>query len=239
MKTKDKKVWAIAYINRTFIEQAESELAMYEELEGVEIYIPTVKILKKKFKGKQLYEFIPLLFNYGFFSIPFKKACDPEYLLQLRHKITCIYGWVKDPASSLAENHHMREDNQGFSKSIPRAALAKDKEVSRMIKASQTNSVYGKQDLEKLNKGDYIKLEGYPFDGMPAEIITINHRKKEVKVKLMIDEITKDITVSFDNVFYTVYKNFNEKSRESSSDELKEKYGQNTIDHITWKNQIS
>ena len=51
-------------------------------------------------------------------------------------------------------------------------------------------------------------------------------------VKLNIEAIVKEVTVSFENVFYTVYKNFNEATREESSDEMAEKYGENAIDHI-------
>lgn len=235
LKTDD--VWVIAYINRQHIALAEEELKLWK-YDYVQAYIPTVRVLKKQFKGKNEFEFVPLLFNYGFFKVPYEKACDPEFLSTLRHRITCIYGWVKDPLKEVTRNPHLREDNEGFDNAIPRAAVATDKEVSRLVKASKSMSIYNKADLKQFKKGDYIKLEGYPFEGMPAEILRINHRKGEVVVKLMMDEIVKEVTVSFENVFYTIYKNFNENSRETSTDELRDRYGENSIDHITWKNKL-
>lgn len=237
MGRKPDKVWAIAYINRSFIPLVEEEIKRYNYKE-VEIYIPTVKILRKQFKGKNMFEMVPLLFNYGFFKLPWDMACNAEKLLELRHRISCIHGWVRDPSSDLVNNFSMRGDNDNFRQALPRTAIATDEEVARMTKASQGMSIYCEEDLKRLKTGEYIKLEGYPFEGMPAEILNINHKKKEVRVKLLMDAIVKEIKVSFDNVFYTIYKDFEEESREVSSDELKEKYGENTIDHITWKRQM-
>lgn len=232
----DDKVWVIAYINRDYINVANEEIEMYN-YENVEAYIPTVRVLKKQFKGKNLFEFVPLLFNYGFFKIPYSDACDPEFLLTLRHRITCIYGWVKDPARAVTE-FNLMADNQDPVRALPKAAIATDGEVARLVKASKSMSIYTEKDLEQFKPGDFIKLEGYPFEGMPAQIIRINKKKGEVKVKLMIDEIVKEVTVSFENVFYTIYKNFNENSREASTDEMKDRLGENSIDHITFKNKL-
>ena len=227
----DRTVWTIAYINRGFIDIAQKELERYGYNE-IEAYIPTVRLLKKKFKGKNVFEFVPLLFNYGFFKMPYNKAINPDYLMELRQRITCIYAWVKDPAKIYPNKTNLRKDNSGFIDALPQAAIATDKEVSRMIKASQSMSIYCSEDLKRINSGDHLILQGYPFDGMPAEIIKINHKKGEVVVKLNIEAIVKEVTVSFENVFYTVYKNFNEATREESSDEMAEKYGENAIDHI-------
>lgn len=230
-------VWVIAYINRTHMSIVEQELTQWE-YKDVEAYIPTVKVLKKQFKGKQLFEMVPLLFNYGFFKIPYNDACNPEFLMTLRHRISCIYAWVKDPITTLSESPRLRTDNGNFTNSIPKAATATDKEITHLVKASATNGIYTQDDLKQFKTGDYIKLEGYPFEGMPAEILKINHKRGEVKVKLMMDEIVKEVTVSFENVFYTIYKDYSEKGRETSTDELKEKYGENSIDHITWKRNM-
>lgn len=228
-----KTAWLIAYINRDHISIAQDELKKYGH-KDVEAYIPTVRILTKKFKGKNHFEFVPLLFNYGFFKVPLEKAKNPDYLMELRHHITCIYAWVKDPINI---QKNLRKDNKSSSYALPAAAIATDKEVTRMIKASESMSIYCAEDLKRIKPGDHLKLEGYPFEGMPAEVISINHKKGDVKVRLDIENVVREVTVSFENVFYTVYKNYNEDSRESSSDELVEKYGPNTIDHIIYKNQ--
>lgn len=234
-----KQVWLIAYVNRKHIEVVQSELIEYGYKE-VEAYIPTIKVLRKKFKGKNCFEFIPLLFNYGFFKVPYESACNSEYLSELRQRITCIYGWVKDPIKEMQKDRHLKASNTNLSNAIPRAAVATDKEIQEMVKTSGDMGIYTQEDLKRIGPGDYIKLEGYPFEGMPAEVVSINHKKGEVSVKLLIDSFItgKEIKVSFDNVFYTVYKDYRENGRESSSDELNERYGANTIDYIINKRSM-
>lgn len=234
-----KNVWVVAYINRDHIGIAEEELKRYGHKE-VEAYIPTVRLLKKKFKGKNVFEFVPLLFNYGFFKIPYSKAVNPDYLMELRHHITCIYAWVKDPAKTVRSGKSgLKSDNSNNTDALPNCAIATDREVATMVKATESMSIYNAEDLKQFSKGDYIKLEGYPFENMPAEIISINHKKGEVRVKLDIDAIVKEVTVSFENVFYSIYKDFDENSREDSTDELIDRYGPNAIDHITWKRKMT
>lgn len=234
MGIKSNKIWLIAYVNRSYISIAEEELLKYG-YKDIEIYIPTVRVLRKKFKGKEMFELIPLLFNYGFFNIPFEKACQVEYLSKLRQRISCIYGWVKDPIKTISDSPRLRLDNGNFIDALPKAAVAADDEVARMIKATETLSIYNKDDLNRIKPGQYIKLEGYPFDNMPAEVISINHRKREVKVKLLMDSIVQDVTVSFDNVFYSIYKNFDEENRDKSIDDMDNRFGENSIQHLIIK----
>lgn len=233
---KDDKIWAVAYINRKFIDTVEEEIELYDY--DVEAYIPTVKVLTKKFKGKNLFEFVPLLFNYGFFKVSHNDACNPDFLMTLRHRITCIYAWVKDPAALVDSDPRLNISNENFDNAIPRAAIATDEEVAAMVDASDANSIFTQEDLKRIQPGEYIVLEGYPFEGMPAEIIKIDHNKKEVTVKLLIDQISKNMRVSFDNVFYSIYKNYDEQGREKSTDEIKERFGENAVGHITFKNKL-
>lgn len=228
-------VWLIAYINRSFIDIVKRELIQYDYV-GVEAYIPTVKVLRKTFKGQQLFEFVPLLFNYGFFKVPYELACCTESLSEMRNRITAIYAWVKDPTDMMKyEDPGLTYGNSNFINAKPRAAIATDAEVARMVRAADMMSIHSAEDLARFKPGQYIKLEGYPFDDMPAEIITINLKKREVKVKLLIEAIVKEITVSFDNVFYSIYKNYDETDNTISSDELAEKFGENAVDNMILK----
>lgn len=232
IKRNHSKVWLIAYINRSFIDSVTRELIQYD-YDDIEAYIPTVRVLRKTFKGQRMFEFVPLLFNYGFFKVPYQLACSAEALLELRSRITAIYGWVKDPTVTLLnDGPGLRFDNENFINAKPKAAVATDKEVARMIKASESMSIFSAEDLARFKPGQYIKLEGYPFDNMPAEIVKINPKKREVKVKLLMDAIVKEVTVSFDNVFYSIYKNYDEYENNLSSDEMNEKFGENAIDNI-------
>ena len=79
-------VWVVAYISRDHIHSVESDL-LERGFGSIRVYIPTVRILKKQFKNRNIYDYVPLLFNYGFFQIPYDKACNVEFLKRLREEI--------------------------------------------------------------------------------------------------------------------------------------------------------
>jgi len=229
----ENKIWLIAYINRDFISMVASELSHYPELMGIEIYIPTIKLIKKKSKGKNIFDELPLLFNYGFFKMDYVDATNTDFLLEMRHKLSCIYGWVKDPTITLKNRPNFNIENKESSRALPRAAIATDEEVARMVKACNELSIYDKENLESIKIGDYITLQGYPFEGIEAKILYINSNKKEVKVELQLETHFKEVNVSFENVFYTVYKGFENKFREKSLEDMGDI---NMIDALIFKN---
>jgi len=230
----DETVWVIAYINRDHIHLVEKELHQYE-YSKVKVLIPTIKILRKKFKGKDHFEEVPLLFNYGFFSIPIRNAINPEYLSELRQRITCLYGWVKD-ITEMSSHANFRMDDQGIKEALSNLAIAKDSELASLLGEAQIKGVHDSRDIDRLEKGQLIRLKGYPFDDMDAEFISINKSKKEVEVMLHIGEIMKIAKVSFDNVFYTVYEDFDKSSREKSIEEME--INHNVLDKILFKHSL-
>lgn len=245
LKRKKKKktlyVWAIAYIHREHLSRAGYELEHYHYDEsGIEAYIPTVRLIRKKFKGKNQFEMIPLLFNYGFFKIPLDKACDPNWLMEFKKRITCIYGWVKDTSSIKTINPRLNINNTGYHDAIKdmdmlteeqlaaklrafvHCGIATNKEVQSMKDSAETISIFNEDDLKQITIGDFITLKGYPFDGLTAEVLEINSEKQYIKVNLGIDSIMREIQVSFENVIYTIYSGFDpdDNGKEKSIDEL-------------------
>ena len=184
--------------------------------------------MNKQFKNRNIYEYVPFFFNYGFFQLPFTKACDAEFLKQLRVNIPAIYSWVTDPIKTLKDNPKLRYDNL---KGQTQVAIASEKEIAGLLKASENMSIFSDGLIEQLHEGQTITLKGYPYDEMIAEIVSINKRTKKVKVKLLLETFITQATVSFENIFYTVYSNFNEECREKSLDELDSK-GKRNLDKI-------
>lgn len=233
MAKKDNHVWIISYINRDFISKVQDELNHYESLQGIEVYIPTIKLLKKKAKGKNEFQELPLLFNYGFFKVRYEDATNIDFLMAMRHRISCIYAWVKDPSKAVKTRPNLNVGNTESRDALPAAAIATDKEVSRMVKACKDLSIFDKEEIDRIEIGSYITLEGYPFDGIDAKILSINHKRKEVKVELQLGELFREVRVSFENVFYTVYKGFENKTRERSIEDMGDI---NIIDSLVFKN---
>jgi hypothetical protein len=246
--TKLDYVWVIAYINRDHISRVEDDL-LDRGFGAIRVYIPTVRILKKQFKNRNIYEYVPLLFNYGFFQLPYHKACDVEFLRQLREEIPAIYAWVVDPVKVLKDNPHLRFDNKEAEEEeeeelapgelrklkkieqTPNVATAKEEEIVSLLKAAETMSVFSDGIIDQLQEGSFITLQGYPYEGMPAEIVDINKVKKVVKVRLLLETMITTATVSFENIFYTVYSDYDKKLKEKSLEEIGEK-GKRNLDKI-------
>lgn len=215
MADKIKYAWLICYIDSEQILHIEADLKK-KKYGDIEYYIPLVKILKKQFKGKNIYESIPLLFNYGFFKIPITMATNREFLSMMRNDIRGIYAWVKDSMKKAPNSPYFN---------IP-IAIAKPEEIRVLTLEQGNNSIYNSTDLAKVNIGDIVNLKGYPFDNIDAKILRIDFNKCEVKVSLELDDVLcKEVIVSFDNVFYSIYHGGyrDELGNNKSLDEMKEK----------------
>jgi hypothetical protein len=240
-------IWVIAYINRDYIGRVEKDL-LEKGFGAIRVFIPTTRILKKQFKGKNEYEYVPLLFNYGFFQIPYKQACDIDFLKRLKEKIPAIYAWVIDPLQLIKNKPNLRMDNSG--KPLPEeeldeetklrilkhdytptVAIATEEEMVALLKVSENMSVFSDEIVDKLQLGSFITLRGYPYEGMPAEIISINKKEKKVKVRLLLETFITEALVSFENIFYTVYSNFDEDCKEKSLEEIASR-GNRKIDKL-------
>jgi hypothetical protein len=215
MESNENRVWLVAYIVRDYIPNVQKDLTKHG-FDFVKVYIPTVKLLKKQFRGKNIYEEVPLLFNYGFFSIPFYKACDQETLLAMRKKIPCIYSWVKDTMSLVARKPTLRVDNTDLFK--PDVAIIDEREIISLLQTSEYCSVFSEDSIDKLKPKDYLILKGYPYEGIPAEIVKIDKVTKQVKVKLLMESMMHEVSVTFDNVYYTVYSDYDAESPMSTRD---------------------
>lgn len=227
-------LWVVAYISREHIHRVESDL-LSKGFGSIRVYIPTVRILKKQFKNRNIYEYVPLLFNYGFFQIPYHKACDVEFLRKLREEIPAIYGWVLDPAKVISNKPNLRMDNldqEEIKKNgHVKIATATEEEIVELLKAAENMSVFSDGLIEKLREGDFLTLQGYPYDGMTAEVVDINKVKKQVKVRLLLETMITTAVVSFENIFYTVYADFDKSCKERSLEEINAQ-GKRSLDRI-------
>src|SRR5688572_29236437 len=102
--------WLVAYIEAEYIPKVQEDLKKKKDFDEIEVYIPTVKILKKKFKGKEQFEEVPLLFNYGFFKVPRHLAVSRKFLDKMKESISCIFAWVRDPLKVISTHPKMKPD---------------------------------------------------------------------------------------------------------------------------------
>lgn len=237
MPSDEKYCWVCAYIDSALIKHVEKELKRYRRYRRVEAFIPTVKILKKTFKKENFFEEVPLLFNYGFFKVPRKWAKYRDWLEQMRKDISCIYAWVQDPQKVIRTKPRLMADggsvNYSHDGDIP-IATATSREISELIRTSVNIGAHSAEDLGLLKEGDTVVLRGYPFEGISANLVEIDHKRKKVHVKIDtgIFKQSKEISVSFDNVFFTIYHNKNYYPDDLSKDSLDAMVSNNQLDKL-------
>lgn len=224
--------WVCAHIDSAFLKNTKAEMSRHPEYEEIEAFIPTIKVLKKTFKKEHTFDEIPLLFNYGFFKIPRKFAVHRRFLDDMQKNISCIYSWVKDPVKATRPHGGELEiqDIHIF------AATATSKEIAELIKQTINIGAHGAEDLNLLKEGDLVTLRGYPWEGLEATLLEIDHKKQRVKVQLVMFSESKQIYVSFDNVFFTIYHNKNYDDSLTIKNSLEAMNDNNQADKAHFKN---
>ena len=181
--------WMIIYIDRnkfldTGIEKVEKEY-------GIEIVVPVTRVLKGKHRGRNNYEDVPYLFNFGFLRVPKSRRYDIDYLVKLKREIPLLLGFLRDTTLP----------SQGFN-----FAMISSREVNRIIRDAGQSSIYSEHQEENIKIGDSIKLSGYPFEGLYGVVEKINKEKQNMVISIEISNgAPLKITVPFFNIYYTMY----------------------------------
>lgn len=218
MKNKAEYVWLIAHIDKKKIHTIEKDFKKSNQYIGMEASVPCVQVLKKQFKKKDYFDSVPLLFNYGFFKIPLIWALSDDLLEKFKKDITCISSWVKDRAKAHSTKSTYEEDEDGnyIKKYLTyldvSVATVTEVDVMRMEKYAKETSIHSSEEVEKVKEGDMITLMGYPFEGMNARVISIETKRKKMRVQIQMDDedfthfSNTEVEVHFDSVFWSIYK---------------------------------
>ena len=226
-KVRKSYVWVIAYVNKEYLDSLDKKLGKKSRFNKVEHYTPTVKILKKKFKGKDRFDIVPVLFNYGFFRIP-KNNYNIPFLKAFKNYLSPgIYSWVVDPIKPMRDSEV--NEKKGTIKRYPdcNIATASEKEITYLKKLNFQDSIYSSEDINLLQVGNLVTLVGYPFDNYIAKILDIDTKHKKLRVELQLGTFSKDVIISFANLLYTIYREDRyepNSMRESYIEETKKKY---------------
>jgi transcription antitermination factor NusG len=209
--------WAIVLIDNKKRETIEQGLKRFKI--PYEIGIPLVKVLRKRFKNKDFFDHIPLLFNYGFIKLPNKFLKSREKLMEIKNRCPGVFSWM-----------YCMPNERGYIVETVPEYVVKD-----LMERADRLSIFSASDMNKFNKGDFIILKGYPFDGLGAEIISINNKTKKVKVNVFIMSSVREVQVNFENIFYSIYGDFDESLSPKSLDEIEGRY-KNSLDRLEFKN---
>ena len=194
-----KYVYAICYLELKYFLNIKEDLRLrgYRDILPV---IPTVHILKKTVRSRMEFDEVPILFNYGFVRMPIEKAYSRDFLRKLVKDIPGIRGWLNSPESLHPKKKKRRMvDNIDIWDDFSIVSTVSREEVKYFKRLSKKNKRFSIEDLS-LNIGDYVVLKGYPFEGVDATILDINHRTKTVKLLMYPENGRMEINLPFDNV---------------------------------------
>lgn len=187
---------------------------------NVKAYVPTVSILKSSRAGKDTYDEVPLLFNYGFIRMSTKKAYDRQYLRKLKRDIPGIMGWLYSLETMHNRKKRIRIDESELFDDFSMVASISKKQFKYYKELSKRNHIYSANDIVGLKIGDYITLRGYPFDGIEAIIEEVNLLTKEVTVKIFSGKNSLVLSLPIDNILYSIYSDYDEDELKTSNIEF-------------------
>lgn len=209
---KQEYAWVIAYVNVALLNKLPTDLKKNQYYDEILPHIPIIRILKKQFKGKEFFDEVPLLFNYGFFRIPIGLAINTDLMIKLKEDISCISGWVRDNCKVHGSREEEPNKNWVYSDSNVAFATVNENDVFELVRKAREDSIFSSDDIDKVKEGSVIFLMGYPFEGMQAKVVSIDRKAKKIKVLLGLDledgefdENGREMTVHFENVFYSIY----------------------------------
>lgn len=197
-------VYCIFRLDRKFYRRINKDL-ISRGYKHVKAIVPTISVLKKSRKGKNEYEDVPLLFNYGFIRMRSDKAFDRYYLNKIKRDIPGILSFMKS-LDHKPKRKRLRIDNaEDFDDYSVVATLSRD-EVIRYKHMAKANKIYSVDDITRVGIGDYVILRGYPFEGIPAILLESNLNTKKMLVKLYPEtDGNLEIEVPMENVLYSAY----------------------------------
>ena len=209
--------WAVAYIDNKYRDGICEALA--KEIENYKVSIPCIKVLKKKFKNKKHFQTLPLLFNYGFIWLPEEYLKSRESLIDIKNRVAGIYSWM-----------YREPSKEGFI-----VETVSYKEIKVLNKRAENLSIFSIDELNRFKEGDQVILKGYPFDGLAAKIKHINQKHKKITVYIYIMSSMREVEVSYENIFYSIYDNFDDSVNSGNIEEIEHKF-KNSRDRIEFKN---
>jgi transcription antitermination factor NusG len=202
-----KSVYCIFYIENEFYKDIPRDLKRYGYT-NLKPIIPTVKILKKGTHGKESYEEVPILFNYGFMRVPLELAFSRDFMNEVKNNIPGIRCWLKSTGSLHPKKKKARIDNMDIFDDFSMVAMATRSEVKRFKRLGKENKRFSVEDILSVKIGDYIILKGYPYDGLEATVVNVDNNLKKIKLTIAMANGEMTVNLPFDQVIDTVYSNY-------------------------------
>ncbi len=200
---------AIIRIQPGALDQIRADLLRLENLgyKGLSFQIPHVRVLKRSVHNEDVFEYKPLLFNYGFMEIPLEYLKNPITLNSIRQASQVISGWFYRKANELLEEKTQQElddperGDYPLTKFVPHLVKTiKPEQLAILYEEARKLDVYDGSD--KLQVGTFVVLEKYPFSGLSAKVV-----RKKTNGKVQVELLDSGLIMWLDvgSILYTPY----------------------------------
>lgn len=202
-------VYAICRVDKDNFQGINKDLEEYG-YKNMRAIVPEVELLKHIKNGKKVYEYRPLLFNYGFVKMFNDDAHDRILLDDIRKNIPGIHSWVRSLDTLHEKRIIRRVDNRLDFDDFSKVATVPKSEIDRLLEIAKQK--YTHSNLMDISIGDMVTLNTYPYVGMDAVILDINMANNTARIELFPGNVSVMILdVELDIVLYSVYRNYDEK----------------------------
>lgn len=209
MKKKTPYAYCICRIDKKYWKTINEDL-QEKGYSNIKCFVPTFQILRKSKNNKDIFEDVPMLFNYGFIKMRSKEAYDRYFLNKLRKDIPGILSFMKSLNYMHPKKLRKRVDNAEDFDDFSKVATISKEQFKYYKKLSKQNRVYSLNDIQP-NAGDYVTLKKYPFEGLLAKILDFNYINQTALVEVYPGQgSVLSLQLPFSNVVYTIYDDFDE-----------------------------
>lgn len=206
MKKRASYKWCIFHFDNKLYKNIANEL-LRKGYNDIKVYIPTLSLLKRRSKGKDIYEAVPMLFSYGFIRMPQEKAYSRYFLRKLKKDIPGIHSWVNSLEGMHPKKKRRRIDSEEFD-DFSKVATVEKSEIKRFRLIEKKNKVFSNDDIANTRIGSYITLRGYPFEGVEAIVDDISISSGQVSLTLYPEGGKMKVKLPMANVIYSVYSRY-------------------------------
>lgn len=166
--------------------------------------------MRKSKNKKNIYEEIPMLFNYGFVRMKTDLAFNRNFLNQLKRDIPGILSFMKSLSTMHPKRLKRRVDNAEDFDDFSKVAVITKEQYRYYKRLSKQNRIFSLSDIMP-EVGDFVTLKKYPFEGLIAKIIDFNFNNHTVIVEIYPGMgSVLSLQLPFENVVYTIYEDFDE-----------------------------
>lgn len=140
----------------------------------MKVIMGSVDIVKRRVKGKMVFECVGIVLNYGFMRMGSEKGLWRGFLNKVKGNMWGIRRFVKCSERMEERKKKVGIDNGEELDDFWLVGSCCRKDVRRLIRLGKGNKKYCVDDVMNVKGGDYMVLKGYGYEGIDGRVLDVN-----------------------------------------------------------------